>query len=287
MKAAAFAYAKPSSLAEVFDLLEQCSGEARILAGGQSLLAALNMRLAAPAMLIDINGLAELDGIAVNGETVRIGALTRHRSLERSAEIAGHLPLIRLAMPHVAHAAIRNRGTFGGSIAYADPAAELPACSVALDAMFRIAGRRGERSVPARQFFKGLYETDLQPGEVLLGADFRALRPGYRAAFLELTRRHGDYAVAGVAAHARFENGRFADASLAFFGIGARPVLAARARAALEDSPYAPETVAAVQSAVGADLEACACGDLYHAATTKLHLARVLAGRAVHALTGA
>jgi len=287
MKAGAFAYARASSLAEVFDLLEECGGEAKILAGGQSLIAALNMRLATPALLIDINGLPDLAGVVVSGESVRIGALTRHRSVERSVEIARHLPLIHQAMPHVAHAAIRNRGTFGGSIAYADPAAELPACSVALDATFRIAGKSGERSVPARQFFKGLYETDIQAGEVLLGGEFRALRPGYRSAFLELARRYGDYAIVGVAAHGKFEGGRFSDASLAFFGIGAIPVLAVNAAAALEGNPYSPDIVAAVQSAVSTDLEPYATGDLYHGAATKLHLARVLAGRAVHALTEA
>jgi len=287
MKAGAFAYARASSLAEVFDLLEQCGGEAKILAGGQSLIAALNMRLAAPAMLIDINGLADLAGIVVSGESVRIGALTRHRSVERSAEIARHLPLLHQAIPYVAHAAIRNRGTFGGSIAYADPAAELPACSIALDATFRIAGKSGERSVSARQFFKGLYETDIRAGEILLGGEFRALQPGYRSAFLELARRHGDYAIVGVAAHGKFEDGRFADVSLAFFGVGAMPVLAVRATAALEGNPCSPDTAAALQSAVGADLEPCAIGDLYHGAATKLHLARVLAGRAAHALTAA
>jgi len=284
MKAGFFTYARPSSLAEVFALLEQCGGEAKILAGGQSLIAALNMRLAAPAMLIDINGLADLAGVTVGGDTVRIGALTRHRSVERSVEIARYLPLLHQAMPAVAHAAIRNRGTFGGSIAFADPAAELPACSVALDATFRIAGKNGERSIPARRFFRGLYETDLQAGEVLLGGEFRALQPGYRSAFLELARRHGDYAIAGVAAHGKFEGGRFSDVSLVFFGIGAIPVLAVSAAAALEGNPCSPDTVAAVQSAVSADLKPCACGDLYHAAATKLHLARVLAGRVVHAL---
>ncbi|MEK7875423.1 MAG: FAD binding domain-containing protein, partial [Pseudomonadota bacterium] len=217
----------------------------------------------------------------------RIGALTRHRGVERSVEIARHLPLIHQAMPYVAHAAIRNRGTFGGSIAFADPAAELPACSIALDATFRIAGKSGERSVPARQFFKGLYETDIRAGEVLLGGEFRALQPGYRSAFLELARRHGDYAIVGVAAHGKFQSDRFSDVSLAFFGVGAIPVLAMRATAALEGNPCSPDTIAALQSAVSRDLEAYATGDLYHGAATKLHLARVLAGRAVHALTAA
>jgi len=287
MKAGAFAYARASSLAEVFDLFERCGGEARILAGGQSLIAALNMRLATPALLIDINSLPDLARVVVHGGSVRIGALTRHRSVERSAEIARHLPLIHQAMPHVAHAAIRNRGTFGGSIAYADPAAELPACSVALDATFRIAGKSGERRVPARQFFKGFYETDIRAGEVLLGAEFEALQPGYRSAFLELTRRHGDYAIAGVAAHGKFVAGRFADVRLAFFGIGAMPALAVSAAQALEGNRYTPDTMAAVRSAVSADLQAVASSDLYHGAMTKLHLARVLASRAVHALTEA
>lgn len=284
VKASAFAYVKPTSLSDVFELFEQYGDAAQILAGGQSLIAALNMRLAAPAVLIDINSLTDLAGISVSNDTVRIGALARHRSLEHSAEIARCLPLIHQAMPHVAHAAIRNRGTFGGSIAYADPAAELPACSVALDATLQLASKSGERSVPARQFFKGLYETDLRPGEVLLGGEFRALQPGYRSAFLELARRHGDYAIVGVAAHGKFEGGRFSDASVVFFGISAVPVLAVSAAAALEGNPCSPDTVAAVQAAVSEDLEPY--GDLYHSAATKLHLARVLAGRIVNALAG-
>ncbi len=287
MKPAPFAYHRPGSLAEAFDLLDRYGSDGRILAGGQSLVPVLNMRLATPSALIDINRLPGLDGIGVGPEGLVIGALCRHAAVERSPLVARHAPLVAQAMPHIGHLAIRVRGTVGGSVALADPAAELPACSVALDATFRIAGKSGERSVPARRFFKGLYETDIQAGEVLLGGEFRALRPGYRSAFLELARRHGDYAIVGVAAHGKFEGGRFSDASLAFFGIGAIPVLAVNAAAALEGNPCSPDTVAAVQSAVSTDLEPYATGDLYHGAATKLHLARVLAGRAVHALAGA
>lgn len=285
MKAPAFAYVRPSSLAETFELLARYGDDAKILAGGQSLIAALNMRLAAPAVLIDINALAGLDGIQVTGDTLRIGALTRHRTVEHSPEVARHLQLIRQAMPHVAHAAIRNRGTFGGSIAFADPAAELPACSVALDAQFVLASRDGERRVPARRFFRGMYETDIKPGEVLIAGEFPVLEPACRSAFLELARRHGDYAIVGVAAHAKMENGRFADASLVFFGTSAKPVLALNAARELEGRKYSSATVAAVQAAVSMDLEPY--GDIYHGAATKLHLARVLAGRIVNALTAA
>lgn len=277
MKAPAFAYVKPASLAEAIELLERYGEEAKILAGGQSLIAALNMRLASPRVLIDINDIPTLAGITVAGETVRIGALTRHRELERSPEIARHVPLINQALPHVAHAAIRSRGTFGGSIAFADPAAELPACSLALGAEFVIGSRASERRVAARDFFKGLYETDLRPGELLLAGEFAAIRPGYRSAFEELARRHGDYALVGVAAHAKYEGGSYADAALAFFGVGSAPVLAQGAGAAIEGRPFSEETVVAAQRALERDLPAH--GDLHASAGTRLHLARVLLGR--------
>lgn len=279
MKAPAFAYVKPASLGEVFGLLERYGGDARILAGGQSLVAALNMRLAAPAVLVDINGITELAGITVQDGVVRIGALTRHRAVERSAEVARHLPLVHQAMPYVAHAAIRNRGTFGGSIAFADPAAELPACSIALGAQFVLAGRAGERRVAAREFFTGLYETGLKPGEILVAGEFPALAPGYRSAFGELARRHGDYAVVGVAAHGKFADDRFSDLRLVFFGVGATPVLARSAGRALEGQPCSSQAVVAAQQALTDDLSPF--DDVYHSAATKLHLARVLAGRVV------
>lgn len=284
MKAPAFAYLKATSLPAVFDALAEHGDDARLLAGGQSLLAALNMRLAAPQVLIDINGLDALRGIALDGRIVRIGALTRHRELERSALIAQHVPLVHRAMPHVAHAAIRNRGTFGGSIAYADPAAELPACSVALDAQFVLASRAGERRIAARDFFRGLYETALQPGEVLVAAEFPALAAGYRSAFGELARRHGDFAIAGLAAHGKCVNRVLSDLRLVFFGVGAMPVAATAAAAALEGRPYSAETLADARAALAQDLDPM--DDMHHSAATRMQLARVLLARVLDELSG-
>ena len=174
MKPAPFAYAKARSLDDAIRLMGEHKGEAKLLAGGQSLIATLNMRLSSPSLLVDINGIGGIDGIGVNNGVVEIGALARHVTLERSSDIAKHAPLIALAMPHIAHPAIRNRGTIGGSLAYADPAAELPACLVALDAEIDIAGPKGKRTVKAGDFFKGLFETALGPHDVLSAIRFPA-----------------------------------------------------------------------------------------------------------------
>jgi carbon-monoxide dehydrogenase medium subunit len=279
VKAAAFSYIKPRSLAETFELLDRYGEHAQLLAGGQSLIPALNMRLGAPRVLIDVNGLDELSGIRVEPDAIAIGALTRHRALERSAEIARHLPLIHAAIPFVAHAAIRNRGTFGGSLAFADPAAELPACCVALDATLVIRNHGGERRVAAREFFKGLYETDLRPGEVLARGEFARLGDDYRHSFRELARRQGDYAIVGVAVCARIVGNVLNDVSIAFCGMGPTPMLATGAAAALNGSKGAPEDIARAQSTLSRDL--APLDDLYQTAATRMHFARVLLGRAV------
>ena len=282
MKAPAFSYVKPGALGEVFDLLERHADRARVLAGGQSLLASLNLRLSAPELLIDITGVPGLTGIAVSGDTVRIGALTTHRQIEHSLEVARHLPLLAQAVRHVAHVAIRNVGTFGGSVALADPAAEYPACAVALDATFVLAGRGAERRVKAREFFRGLYQTALRPGELVIAGEFPLSGDGYRSVFLELARRRGDYAIVGLAAHARLSGGHIGDARLAFLGAASTPVLAVRAAGALEGRSPDAQAIAAAQAALGDELEASA--DLYCSRATKLHLARVLLGRALGAL---
>jgi len=282
MKAPSFAYARPDSLGEALGLLAGHGEGARVLAGGQSLLASLNMRLSSPELLVDVTGLKELSGIRVQDHALRIGALTRHCEIECSAEVARHEPLLAQAVPHVAHVAIRNAGTLGGSLALADPAAEYPACALALEASLVIAGARGERRVAARDFFRGLYSTALEPQELLVAAEFPLLKPGYRSAFLELARRHGDYAIVGVAAHARVEGSRFSDLRLAYLGVGATAVRAERAAAVLEGKAYGPQLVASAQAALGEDLDPSP--DLYHSAATKLHLARVLTGRALAAL---
>lgn len=256
MKAPAFAYAKPASLAEAFELLR--NPEAKVLAGGQSLIPSLNMRLSAPELLVDITGLKGLSEIKVANDVVSIGALVTHAQLEKSSAIKKHVPLLAQAVPHVAHAAIRNRGTIGGSLALADPAAEYPACAVALEAVLVLEGKGGKRKVKAEQFFKGLFETDLKPGELLVGVEFPVAKKTDRSVFLELARRHGDYAIIGLAAH----NGRYA-----FFGAGDRPVLFSfdgsldKAKAALRAGLKPP-------------------ADLYNTSATKLHLAGVLMERA-------
>ena len=199
MKAPNFAYIKPTTLDQALDLLATNAG-AVPLAGGQSLMATLNLRLSTPELLVDIGGLNELRNVRLEGDTVCIGALTTHAEVAASPLVRQYLPLIAEAIRHVGHIAIRNRGTFGGSLAYADPAAELPACSVALGARLTIAGRAGRREVAADQFYKGMFETDLKPGELIIEVRLPKQTPRQMWGFAELSRRHGDFALAGLAA---------------------------------------------------------------------------------------
>jgi carbon-monoxide dehydrogenase medium subunit len=284
MKAPRFAYARPASVAEALALLDKHKDDARVLAGGQSLVPMLNFRVASPKVLVDINRIAALAGIKVTKSHVRIGALTRHADLERSTDIAKHLPLVAAAMPHVAHPAIRNRGTFGGSCALADPAAELPACALAMGATFVVAGKKGERRIAAVDFFKGLYATALKASELLVAAEFPLPKPGYASAFGELARRHGDYAMVGLAVHGSTQGGQFSDLRVAFFGVGDRPQLAAHFARALEGQPTTAKAVDAALAKLDADLAPRA--DLYSSAATKLHLAKVLASRVLKQLNG-
>jgi carbon-monoxide dehydrogenase medium subunit len=267
VKAASFAYAKPRALAEALDLAARPS--AKILAGGQSLIPSLNMRLSSPELLVDINGLDELKGIRLDKDTIRIGALTTHAELERSDVVRKHLPLLAAAVPHIAHPAIRNRGTIGGSLALADPAAEYPACVLALDAAIIATGKKGERKIKAGDFFKGLFETALRPGEILTAVEFKAQKKDEKSAFLELARRQGDYATIGLAAFATNGTKR-----LAYFGAGDRPILAQHAAKAKD--------LDSAKAALAQDLQPPA--DLYHSSATKLHLARVLLERAWNTL---
>ncbi len=284
MKAPRFAYARPASLAEALALLAEHKGDARVLAGGQSLVPMMNFRVAAPKILVDINRIAGLSGIKVIRNHLRIGALTRHVEIERSADIARHLPLIAAAMPHIAHPAIRNRGTFGGSCALADPAAELPACALALGATFIAAGRKSERRIAAVDFFKGLYATALKAGELLVAAEFPLPKPAYASAFGELARRHGDYAMVGVAVHGSTQGGKFADMRVVFFGVADRPQRAAQLERALDGRPAAAKTIAVGLVELDADLSPRA--DFHGSAATKRHLAKVLAGRVLGQMEG-
>jgi aerobic carbon-monoxide dehydrogenase medium subunit len=282
MKAPPFAYIKAKTLAEVFQLLETHGDGARLLAGGQSLLAALNLRLSSPEILIDITGIPGLAGIAVANGAVSIGALTTHAEIERSPEIARALPLLTAAAPHIAHVAIRNVGTFGGSIAMADPAAEWPACCLALGAAFVIANKGGNRKVKAREFFQALYTTSIGPAEVLTAIEIPLPARGLRHAFVELTRRRGDYAIVGVAATAMNTQGALSNVQLAYLGVDQTPVLANAAMAAVEGKRLSPTVIEAAAQALAFDLDPG--GDCYSTPATKLHLARVITGRALAAL---
>lgn len=284
MKAPRFAYARPASLAEALALLDIHKDDARVLAGGQSLVPMLNLRVAAPKVVVDINRIGVLSGIQVTRSHLRIGALARHAELERSADIARYLPLVASAVPHIAHPAIRNRGTFGGSCALADPAAELPACALALSATFVVTGKKGERRITAEDFFKGLYATALKSGELVVAAEFPLPRLGYASAFGELARRHGDYAIVGVAAHGSTKGGRFSDLRVAFFGVGDRPQRAVQFEHALEGRLASAKSIDSALPELDADLRPRA--DLHASAAAKRHLAKILAGRVLGRLNG-
>jgi carbon-monoxide dehydrogenase medium subunit len=272
VKPAPFGYARAKSLEHAIELLARPGGEARLLAGGQSLMATLNMRLSAPKLLVDINHVPGLAGIAVKSNQIEIGALTRHVEAEHSADIARHAPLIALAMPHIGHLAIRNRGTLGGSIAFADPAAELPACLLALGGEVEIAGETGRRLVKADDFFKGLFDTALGPRDVLTAIRVPAATKDARVGFAEFARRHGDYAMVGLAAGAKANGSGLASVRLAYFGVGATPIRAKKAEAALA-SGKPDDAVSALASDLNPSDDVQATGAL------KKHLAGVLLRR--------
>jgi carbon-monoxide dehydrogenase medium subunit len=277
VKPAPFAYKKARSLDEAVALLGE-HNDARLLAGGQSLIATLNMRLSAPSVLIDINGISGLDGITEKNGTVEIGALVRHVHAERSNVIARLAPLIARAMPHIGHAAIRNRGTLGGSIAFADPAAELPACLMALDGEVDATGPKGKRTIKAADFFKGLLETALGPQEMLTAIRIPVVTKDTRTGFAELARRHGDYAIVGLAATARGDGKKLKEVRLSYFGVGDTPVRPRKSEAALESGD--------IDAAVAA-LDLDPHDDVQATAATKKHLAGVLLRRVAAQLTEA
>ena len=275
MKPAPFAYARARSVAHAIELL--ATDDARLLAGGQSLIATLNMRLSQPALLVDINRISGLDRIALKNGHVEIGALVRHAQAERSAEIAQAAPLIALVLPHIGHPAIRNRGTVGGSLAFADPAAELPACIVALGGEIEIVGPNGQRTINAVEFFKGLFETALTPRDMLTAIRVPAASAGSRVGFAEFARRQGDYAMVGLAACAQADGQRLKEVRLAYFGLGATPVRARKAETALADGD-----VEEAVSALADDLEPS--NDMHASSEVKAHLAGVLLRRVARQL---
>ncbi|MBI0537949.1 xanthine dehydrogenase family protein subunit M [Roseomonas sp. KE2513] len=273
MKPARFDYARPETLDAALAALAEHGAEASVLAGGQSLIPMLNLRMARPGLLLDINRIPGLDGISLEAGLLMIGARTRHADVLISPLVRQAAPMLTEALHHVAHPAIRNRGTIGGSISLADPAAEMPACMVALGATLIAASARGERRIPAEGFFRGVYATALKPDELLLRIEIPAIAPGWTHGFTEVSRRHGDYAMAGLALALRREAGRVADARIALCGLEPAPrrqhaaeaVLVASGAEAACDALSAPDAMA------GAEVTAA----------HRLHLARVLLRRAL------
>ncbi|HLB55040.1 MAG TPA: xanthine dehydrogenase family protein subunit M [Gemmatimonadales bacterium] len=280
MKPPPFEYYRPSSLEGALTLLAERE-EAKPLAGGQSLIPAMNFRLAAPAMLVDLNDLGELAGITAAGAGIRIGAMTRHSAVERDRRIAERAPLLWETMPHIAHPQIRNRGTVGGSLAHADPAAELPAVMVAVEATVLLRSTRGERRVPAAEFFTGLFRTALLPGELVTAIEIPPLPPRTGWAFEEFARRHGDYALVGVAVLVTLDGGgRCERARIALLSVGDGPVLATRAMGTLQDSDLDASVIReAAERGARDDIEPPS--DIHASEAYRRQLTRVLTRRAL------
>lgn len=279
MKPTPFEYYAPRARHEALELLAERAGEAKVLAGGQSLVPSMNFRLAQPSILVDLNAVDDLFGItpAEDGGLL-VGAMTRHRSMERSPLVVERAPLIAEAMPYVAHPQIRNRGTFGGSLAHADPAAELPALAVALDARMRVQNTGGDRWIPAGDFFLGLFTTALEPDEMLVEVEVPPLPDMTGTAFEEFARRHGDYALVGAAAVVTLGgDGTVASCKLVFLSVGDMPVVAASASEVLRGQRPTEEAIRAAAEAIHADIDPQA--DIHATAEYRRHLSKVLARR--------
>jgi carbon-monoxide dehydrogenase medium subunit len=277
MKPAPFEYHAPTIRDEVLALLAEQGDEAKVLAGGQSLVPAMNFRLAQPAILIDLNGVDDLFGIDVLEDgSVRIGAMTRQRSVERSTAIKERAPLIAEAMPAIAHPQIRNRGTFGGSLAHADPAAELPALAVALNARMHVQSHQADRWISAEDFFLGVLTTALESDELLVEVTIPPLPPRTGTAFAEVARRHGDYAMVGAAAVVSLANdGTIEQCNLVFFAIGDLPLHAHAAEQALRGARPTPEAIKAASEAIDVNIDPPS--DMHATAAYRRYVAKGLA----------
>lgn len=281
MKPAPFQYLAPDSLPAALAALQSHGGDAKLLAGGQSLVPVMNFRLAQPAVLIDLNRVPGLDGIERGaGGGLRIGAMTRQRRLEEDPLVARHAPLLREAVPFIAHPQIRNRGTIGGSLAHADPAAELPALVVALDARLHLRSARGERTVAAADFYLGLFATVLEADEMLAEIEIPAAAERTGWAFAEVARRHGDYAQVGVAARLTLAaDGRCASARVVFLSVADRPFDARQTAQALAGESPSAKVYAAAAAAAQSEIDPA--GDIHASGPFKRHLAGVLTRRAL------
>lgn len=287
MKPSVFDYYAPDTLDEALALLAEHGDEAKPLAGGQSLVPTMSFRLAQYGILVDLNGINTLFGIREGDKAnqdnqdkngLYIGAMTRQRAVERSALVARHSPLIAETMPYIAHPQVRNRGTFGGSLAHADPASELPALAIALGMKMRAQSIRGERWIAANDFFLGLFETDLEEDELLTELFVPPLPARTGTAFDEVARRHGDFAMAGAAAVVTLaEDGTIADSKLVFISIDDAPIEAPSATALLQGQKPTPDLIRAAANAIDNDIDPVS--DLHASASYRRHLAKVLARR--------
>jgi carbon-monoxide dehydrogenase medium subunit len=287
MKPAPFDYAAPDSLDEALALKAEHGDEAKFLAGGQSLVPAMNFRLVQAALLVDLNRLSDLDYVRADTDGgLRLGAMTRQRRLERDPLVAQVAPLLHAAMPEVAHPQIRNRGTLGGSLAHADPASELPVVAMALEARLRAQSTQGERWIAAGDFFQGIFTTALAADEMLVEVALPPLPPRTGTAFLEFARRRGDYALMGVAAVVTLdEAGRCERVRLVYLNAGAGPVLAPKAAAALEGQKPTAELLASAAQ-LAAEAEISPTGNVHATPAYQRHLAGVLGRRALVTAVG-
>ncbi len=283
MKPAPFKYYAPTTVDEALARLAEHGWEAKALAGGQSLIPMMNFRLAQPSVLVDLNNIPELSFIQPGRDGgLRIGAMTRQRQVEQDALVAGRAPMIHGAMPKIAYPQIRNRGTFGGSIAHADPSAELPAASAALGARFRLRSKkRGERWVAASEFFIGLFTTALEPDELLVEVALPPMPPRSGWSFLEIARRHHDFALVGVAAEAVLDDlGQCDGCRLVYFSVGDGPVEAHQAETLLQGQvPTAEAIREAAETASRVDVDPNS--DINASAEYRRHLVRILGQRAL------
>jgi CO/xanthine dehydrogenase FAD-binding subunit len=284
MKPAPFEYVRPASVEEAIDALREGGTSAKALAGGQSLIPAMNFRLAQPLLLVDLAGIDGLGGIRPGEDGgIRIGAMTRQRTVERSDLVRARTPLISETMAWVAHPQIRNRGTIGGSLAHADPAAELPAVMLALDATFRLHGPTGTRRVRAREFYRGLFDTALEPDELLVEIEVPTAAPGARFALEEVSRRHGDFALAGVAvALTSVDDGTVENVAIGLFSVGDGPTLSEAGAAVLLGRVLEDGTIAEAADATAAALDPP--GDIHATPAYRRQLVRVLTRRALERL---
>jgi carbon-monoxide dehydrogenase medium subunit len=280
MKAAPFAYTAPTSLEEVLALLAEHGDEAKVIAGGQSLVPMLAMRLARPAQLVDVNGVTALDGIDHRGGFLAFGATTRERAAERSPLVAERAPVLAECLPFIGHVSIRNRGTIGGSIAHADASAELPAVAMVTETEMAVRSATGERTIPAGEFFRGHFTTTLAEDECLVEVRVPTSEPATGWSFQEIARRHGDFALVGAAAMvARDAGGGVGSARICLFGVGDRPVRAPEVEAALVGQAVTADTFAAAAADATRDLEPAA--DTHGSAAYRRHLAGVVVRRAL------